>query len=148
MRSNLWVIAAAVAFVLAWEAFDRPGVRADSVIDLVYLGGPDCPYCRRWEAIELPRLRQRPEFRHIRFTHVPKAIAEPVPKQPSRLPGYLVPMYGEMVKQTRGRGGSPQFILLLDGKALDGGFGTQAYHDLMPLVTELVERKRALAGSS
>jgi hypothetical protein len=33
-------------------------------------------------------------------------------------------------------------VLLVDGKAVDGGFGTQ-YHRLLPLVGELVARKRA-----
>ena len=112
----------------------------NSIIDLVYLGGPDCPYCRAWEAKELPRLRQMEEYKHIRFTHVLKKIPQPVP-QPADLPAHLKPMYDQMARQTRGRGGSPQFVLLLDGVAVHGGFGTPAYYALMPALTELVTAK-------
>jgi len=115
-------------------------VRPDSIIDLVYLGGPDCPYCRAWEAKELPKLRKMEEYKHIRFTHVLKKIPQPVP-QPAELPAHLKPMYDQMAGKTKGRGGSPQFVLLLDGVAVHGGFGTQAYHDLLPAMTELVTNK-------
>jgi hypothetical protein len=140
MRSA-WVVGAVVATLVVWAAASAQSpLKRDSVIDLVYLGGPDCPYCRAWEAKELPRLRGMEEFRHIRFTHVLKKIKEPVPEL-GRLPDYLKPMRDQMVRQMKGRGGSPQFVLLLDGVAVHGGFGTQAYHALMPTVTELVTRK-------
>ena len=129
-----------VACLLIVAPFAQANVRPGSVIDLVYIGGPDCPYCRAWEAKELPRLRQMEEFRHIRFTHVLKMIREPVPP-PAGLPAHLKPMEGEIVKQTGGRRGSPQFVLLLDGVAVAGGFGTSAYHALMPTLTELVTKK-------
>jgi len=116
------------------------GVRPDSIIDLVYLGGPDCRYCRAWEAKELPTLRKMEEFKHIRFTHVLKKIPQPVPPS-TQLPAHLKPMYDQMVRQTRGRGGSPQFVLLLDGVAVHGGFGTQAFHELLPAMTKLVTNK-------
>jgi hypothetical protein len=122
-------------------------VRPDSTIDLVYLGGPDCPYCRGWEARELPKLRAMEEFRHIRFTHVLKKIPEPVPL-PEGLPAHLKPMYGEMIRMTRNRGGSPQFVLLLDGVAMRGGFGTPEYHRLLPVMTELVAEKTKSQGGS
>jgi hypothetical protein len=130
----------ALSFLLLAAASASANVRPGSVIDLVYLGGPDCPYCRAWEAKELPRLRQMEEFKHIRFTHVLKMIREPVPP-PAGLPAHLKPMEGEIVRQTGGRRGSPQFVLLLDGVAVAGGFGTSAYHALMPTLTELVTKK-------
>jgi hypothetical protein len=134
-------MAVAVIFCFfAYAEIMQVRVKQDSVIDLVYLGGPDCPYCRAWEANELPRLRELPDYRHIRFTHVPKVIRSPVPDK-TRLPAHLAPMYDEMIRQTRGRSGSPQFLLLVDGRAVDGGFGTQAYHRLLPTMSELVARK-------
>jgi hypothetical protein len=135
--ASRWLLAAILLIVAsaAWA-----NARPDSIIDLVYLGGPDCSFCKRWEASELPRLRQMEEFRHIRFTQVPKRIPEAVPL-PADLPIHLKPMYDQMVRQTGGRRGSPQFVLLLDGVAVGGGFGTSAYHALMPTVTELVTQK-------
>jgi hypothetical protein len=142
MRTAWWLAIAVAAFWLAHGALTKPEVRAESVIDLVYLGGPDCPYCRAWEARELPRLREMPEYPHIRYTHVLKMISSPVPER-VRLPFHLAPMHDELIRQTGGRTGSPQFVLLVDGHAVDGGFGTQAYHALLPNLSELVARKRA-----
>ena len=138
-RSLVTVLCTLVA-LCAGPAAAQTKAGPDSIIDLVYLGGPDCPYCRGWEAKELPKLRQMAEYPHIRFTHVLKTIKQPVPPA-AVLPAHLKPMYGEMVGKTRGRGGSPQFVLLLDGVAVHGGFGTQAYHNLVPLMTELVAAK-------
>ena len=139
MRS-IWLAGVVVACLFATAVAAQVGVRPDSTIDLVYLGGPDCRYCRAWEAKELPTLRKMEEFKHIRFTHVLKKIPQPVP-QPAELPAHLKPMYDQMIRQTRGRVGSPQFVLLLDGVAVHGGFGTQAYHQLLPVMTELVTNK-------
>jgi hypothetical protein len=138
MRS---ILMAGVVLACLWAA-EAPAqaVRRDSIIDLVYLGGPDCPYCRAWEAKELPRLRAMEAFKHIRFTHVLKKIPEPVPP-PAELPAHLKPMYDEMIRLTKGRGGSPQFVLLLDGVVVRGGFGTSSYHALLPVMTELVNSK-------
>ena len=131
---------ALAVLLMAAQAATAANARPDSVIDLVYLGGPDCPYCRKWEANELPKLRQMEEFKHIRFTHIPKRIREAVP-QPSALPEHLRPYYNEMIRVTGGRRGSPQFVLLLDGAAMGGGFGLGAYHHLMPTLTGLVTQK-------
>lgn len=140
LSTSAWLAGVAFACLLATAAAAQGRVRPDSIIDLVYLGGPDCPYCRAWEAKELPRLREMEEFKHIRFTHVLKKIPQPVP-QPAGLPAHLMPMYDQMVSKTGGRGGSPQFVLLLDGVAVRGGFGTQAYYALLPAMTELVTGK-------
>ena len=130
----------AFAFLLMAVPAGHANVRPGSVIDLVYLGGPDCPYCRAWEARDLPELRKMEEYKYIRFTHVQKRIPQPVPP-PAGLPAHLKPMQGEIVRQTGGRRGSPQFVLLLDGVAVQGGFGTQAYYALLPAMTELVTAK-------
>ncbi len=131
---------AVFACLLATAAVAQARVGSDSIIDLVYLGGPDCRYCRAWEARDLSELRKMEEYKHIRFTHVLKRIPQPVP-QAEQLPEHLKPMYEQMVRQTGGRGGSPQFVLLLDGVAVKGGFGTQAYYALLPTMTELVTAK-------
>jgi hypothetical protein len=137
IRHSPWLV---VLACLCATAVAAQPVRRDSIIDLVYLGGPDCPYCRAWEAKELPKLRAMEQFKHIRFTHVLKKIPEPVPP-PGALPAHLKPMYDQMIRMTGKRGGSPQFVLLLDGVAVRGGFSTRAYHDLLPVMIEMVANK-------
>jgi hypothetical protein len=140
LSTSAWLAGVVLACLFATGVAAQARIRPDSIIDLVYLGGPDCRYCRAWEAKELPRLREMEEYKHIRFTHVLKTIRQPVPP-PAQLPAHLKPMYDQMVRKTGGRGGSPQFVLLLDGVAVQGGFGTQAYHELLPVMTELVTSK-------
>jgi hypothetical protein len=139
IRHSPWLAGVVLACLWATAVSAQP-VRRDSVIDLVYLGGPDCPYCRAWEAKELPKLRAMEEFKHIRFTHVLKKIPEPVPP-PAVLPEHLKPMYDQMIRMTKNRGGSPQFVLLVDGVAVRGGFSTHAYRELLPVMTEIVANK-------
>jgi hypothetical protein len=118
-----------------------PPVRRDSVIDLVYLGGPDCPYCVAWKAGDLPRLKAMPIYREIRFTEVLKRIADPVPP-PEGLPSHLSPMRDEIARVVNRTGGSPMFALLVDGKGVMGGFGTRPYHEMIPVIETLLEKRR------
>jgi hypothetical protein len=118
-----------------------PPVRRDSVIDLVYLGGPDCSYCMAWKAGDLPRLKAMPLYREIRFTEVVKRIADPVP-QPAGLPSHLAPMRDEIARVVNRPQGSPMFALLADGKGVMGGWGTRPYHDMIPVIEKLLEKRR------
>ena len=58
-------------------AQDKPA----RVIDIVHMGGNDCPPCVEWRKTELPKLEASPEFKAIRFTHVTKSIRSTVPPQ-------------------------------------------------------------------
>lgn len=120
-------------------------VRADSVIDLVYMGATDCPPCRLWKTFDLPKLRERQEFAHIRFTEVKKWIPDPVPDA-GDLPEHLRPLRDEMVRIIARKKGSPFFALLVDGKGIRGGWGVGVYEAMIPVVNELVAQKIALAA--
>lgn len=118
-----------------------PALKRDSVIDLVYLGGPDCPYCMAWKAGDLPRLQAMPLYREIRFTEVVKRIADPVPPA-SGLPAHLAPMREEIARVIDRTRGSPMFALLVDGKGVAGGYGTRPYHEMVPVIEKLLEKRR------
>jgi hypothetical protein len=120
-------------------------VRADSVIDLVYMGGTDCPPCRNWKLFDLPKLRAANEFQHIRFTEVKKWIRDPVPDAKD-LPEHLRPLHDELVRVIKRTKGSPFFALLVDGNGIEGGWGTGTYEALLPVMGDLVARKLAASG--
>ncbi|MES2949590.1 MAG: hypothetical protein V4858_13695 [Pseudomonadota bacterium] len=122
-----------------------PTVRRNSVIDLVYMGGPDCPPCRNWKTFDLPKLRDSKGFQHIRFTEVKKWIREPIPDA-TDLPEHLRPMRDELVRVINRTKGSPFFALLVDGNGVKGGFGTASYESLLPIMGELVARKIAVGA--
>ena len=122
-----------------WAA-TKVSIREDSVIDVVYMGGTDCPPCRMWKIFDLPKLRESKEFPHIRFTEVKKWIPDPVPAAKD-LPEHLQSMHDELERVINSKKGSPFFALLVDGKGVKGGFGQSAYDAIRPLITELVDRK-------
>ena len=82
-------------------------------IDFVYLGGPDCPYCRAWEAFDLPKLKASPSFQKVRFIHVAKKIDAPVPSS-AEFPADSQNLREPIAEKLKG-GGSPMFAILADG---------------------------------
>ena len=49
------------------------------VVQLVWMGGDDCPPCKSWRKDELPKLATSDEFKKITFSYVIKSIQSPVP---------------------------------------------------------------------
>lgn len=117
-------------------------VRKDSVIDVVYMGDRDCPPCVAWKRVDLPKLQATAWFPHIRFTEIKKPIPEPVPAA-DKLPEHLRPMHEELVRIINRPKGSPMFALLVDGKAIAGGWGREPYYAFLPKLEELVASKLA-----
>ncbi len=117
-------------------------INKNTIIDVVYMGDKDCPPCVEWKITSLPKLQAAPYFSQIRFTEIKKAIADPVPPA-DKLPDYLRPMQPELVRIINRPKGSPMFALLVDGKAIAGGWGREAYYAFSPRLEELATRKAA-----
>ncbi len=117
-------------------------VTKKTIIDVVYMGDKDCPPCVEWKLNSLPKLKAAPYFPQIRFTEIKKPIADPVPPA-DQLPDYLRPMQPELVRIINRPKGSPMFALLVDGKAIAGGWGREAYYEFRPQLEELATRKAA-----
>ncbi|MBI3715944.1 MAG: hypothetical protein HY255_08135 [Betaproteobacteria bacterium] len=117
-------------------------VRKASVIDVVYMGDKDCPPCVAWKKVDLPKLQAEAWFPVIRFTEIKKPIGDPVPAA-DQLPEHLRPMQQELVRIINRPRGSPMFALLVDGKAIAGGWGREPYYTFLPRLEELVAGKLA-----
>jgi hypothetical protein len=92
-------------------------------VDFVYLGGSDCPYCRGWEAFDLPKLKASPLFQQVRFTHVVKVIRSPVPSS-FWFPAEIKHLREPIAEKLKGAG-SPMFAILADGKVVASWIGTR-----------------------
>lgn len=117
-------LAMAMAAVALW-ATSVLGQQAPEPIriDVVHLGGNDCPPCVLWRAIELPKLKAMPEWHLIRFHHVTKAIQAPVP------PAFFFPaetkhLQPALKEAANGWSGSPQQAILVNGKVVDYWYGS------------------------
>jgi hypothetical protein len=108
-------------------------------IQVVYMGGADCPPCVFWRAHEFPKLASTEIFRSIRFTLVDKVIRSGVP------PKFFLPQEAKPLKEkldfaSNGMTGSPHTVIFVDGEVFDYRFGTYS-------AKEFEERLNALHSS-
>ncbi len=92
-------------------------------IDFVYLGGSDCPYCRDWEANDLPKLKASTLFQHVRYTKITKTIHSPVPGA-FWFPDEIKQLREPIAEKIHGTG-SPMFSILTDGHVVASWKGTK-----------------------
>jgi hypothetical protein len=100
-------------------AQDKPKVD----IHFVSFGGSDCPPCVAWRAVELPKLKQSPAYRHITYTHVEKVIQSQVPSR-FFMPEAVKQYRDKLSTATAGRVGSAQSAILVNGEVFDVWFGS------------------------
>jgi hypothetical protein len=119
---SVWLAGIALASLFPTFAQAAKPAPATLVIDIVHMGGNDCPPCVEWRRTELPKLQAAPEFKTIRFTHVTKSVRSAVPPAlffPSEVK-HLQPVLKEA---SNGISGSPQQAILVNGKVVDYWFG-------------------------
>lgn len=114
-------------------------VAARTRIDFVYIGSPDCPYCRGWEAHDLPRLKESGLFRQVRFTKITKPISSPVPSA-FWFPDAVKYLRGPIAEKIQGAG-SPMFAILTDGRVVASWRGAKKYSP--DQILRIIERQQA-----
>ena len=87
-------------------------------VQLVWMGGEDCPPCVAWRKDELPKLKASEEFTKMTFSYVIKSIRSPVPAS-FFLPTEVKPFKDKLDFARSGRGGSPQAALIVNGEVFD-----------------------------
>jgi hypothetical protein len=113
-----------LGFVFTW-GLSTVATAEQPVIDFVHMGGNDCPPCIYWRATELPKLQGMPEFAHVRYTYVTKAIRSSVPSA-TWFPAEAKHLQPALAEAANGFSGSPHQAILVDGKIVDYWFGTGA----------------------
>ncbi|MGV3573118.1 MAG: hypothetical protein ACO1PB_21190 [Ramlibacter sp.] len=96
---------------------------AQKTIDFVSLGGNDCPPCRAWRAVELPKLQAMPEWQLMKYHFVTKSIQTPVPSA-TFFPAESKHLQPALAEAGNGWTGSPQQAILVDGKVVDFWWGS------------------------
>lgn len=114
-------------------------VAAAARIDFVFFSSPDCPYCRRWEAVDLQQLEKSRLFKQIRFTKVTKAIGSTVPDV-SSFPDEIKRLREPIAEKIKGAG-SPMFAILADGQVVAGWRGSKKYSP--DQILEIIGQQRA-----
>ncbi len=107
-----------VLFVLTLCASFAASSQIAPSVQLVWMGGEDCPPCVAWRKGELPKLKASDEFTKITFSYVVKSIRSPVPSS-FFLPTDVKPFKDKLDFASSGRGGSPQAALIVNGEVFD-----------------------------
>ena len=117
-------------FRLFWHFMPEVFAQAPQhTVQMVWMGGNDCPPCMAWRKDELPKLQNLEEFKGITFSYVTKVIRSTVPAS-IFLPKEVKPFKDKLDYASSGRIGSPQAALLVDGEVFDYFHGTRSAEEI------------------
>jgi hypothetical protein len=122
--------------LLAQPALARDPIPPSS-IRFIHMGGNDCPPCRAWRAVELPKLQQSPAFSSVGYSYVTKAVGSPVPPEVF-LPDEIKPLKARLDYASGGRNGSPHQVIVVDGEVFDYWFGDKSAEQIEASIAALV----------
>jgi hypothetical protein len=137
---SLSKLALAAVLLLAQPVFAREPI-APERIRFIHMGGNDCPPCRVWRAVELPKLQQSPAFHSVRYSYVTKTVGSPVPSE-AFLPDEVKPLKAKLDYASGGRNGSPHQVIVVDGEVFDYWFGDKSAEQIEAALAALVEGTR------
>jgi len=109
-------------------------------IQLIHMGGSDCPPCVAWRALELPKLQQTEVWSSIKFSYVTKTIKSPVPPAVF-LPLEVKPLKDQLDVASAGSGGSPQAALVVNGDVYAYWFGTKTAEEVEKMLIAVRDNK-------
>lgn len=102
-------------------------------VQLVWMGGNDCPPCVAWRKDELPKLQNLEAFKGITFSYLTKVIRSTVPAS-IFLPQEVKPFKDKLDYASTGRIGSPQAALLVNGEVFDYFHGTRSAEEIESMI--------------
>lgn len=110
-------------------------------IRFIHMGGNDCPPCRAWRAIDLPKLQQAPAFSKVGYSYVTKSVNSPVPPE-AFLPDEVKPLKAKLDYASGGRNGSPHQVIVVDSEVFDYWFGDKSAGQIESAIAALLDGTR------
>jgi hypothetical protein len=96
--------------------------RAASGIEMIYVGGWDCPYCVAWRKQHEKAWRASPEFKQVTWIEVdPPRLREAY--QPRFWKGELE----DVLEQIPRKSGTPRFLIVKDGQIVSNELGSNKW---------------------
>ena len=124
------------AFVFASLAAPATLGRAEAAADLqvIYVGGQDCPPCRRWRATYAARWLVSPEFRKVAWVEIePPHLKEAY--QERHWPEALRPVLAQVPRKS----GTPRFLIVKDGAIVSNEFGVSKWENTLTELKHILE---------
>jgi hypothetical protein len=108
-------------------------------IEVFYLGAPDCPYCRKWEAQMRPGFLASPEGKAVTYVEIKgETLRQPIVER------HYPPRYKWVYEQIGDSRGVPRFLLAIDGEVRHSAFGTDGFEKVFLPALRRVLAQRAL----
>jgi hypothetical protein len=96
--------------------------RATSTVQVVYVGGQDCPYCTLWRNKYEAEWKASPEFKEVNWVEIePPSLRQAY--QSRFWPGELK----EVLEQVPNKNGTPRFLIIKGGKVVFNELGVDKW---------------------
>ena len=126
-------LAASLANSLVIGTAQATGNLATSGLQVIYIGGQDCPPCRRWIATYKDGWLASPEYRQVTWVEVePPHLKEAY--QERHWPEALRPV----LVQVPHRSGTPRFLIVEDGRIVSNQVGVSKWLKTMAELKKLL----------
>lgn len=107
--------------------------RAESKVDVIYVGGRDCPYCTLWRNKYEAAWRDSPEFRRVTWTEI-----DPPHLRDAYQARYWEGGLRSVLEQVPRKSGTPRFLLLKDGRIVENQLGSNKWPAVLDRLRELL----------
>ena len=109
--------------------------RAAPAVQVIYIGGWDCPPCTQWKNTQKAKWLASPEFSRVTWVEVDAPKLKEA-YQARYWPGDLKPILDQIPRKS----GTPRFLIVKDGRIVSNEFGggqwTATMADLKKLLGE------------
>jgi hypothetical protein len=102
-------------------------------IQVVYVGGADCPYCTVWKNEYLADWKRSPYFRQVEWIEVDVPHLREAYRE-RYWTGELQAIRDQLPKKY----GTPRFIVVRDGKVVSSELGVNRWEDSLSLIRTLL----------
>jgi hypothetical protein len=107
--------------------------RADTGVEMIYVGGKDCPFCTMWRNKYEAAWRASPEFREISWIEIdPPHLREAY--QPIYWPGAL----RDVLDQLPHKNATPRFLLVKEDRVIFNEFGVNKWPSMLGHLHQLL----------
>jgi len=110
-----------------------PVASAASDVEVIYVGGQDCPYCTLWQNKYKAKWLASPEFRQVTWTEIdPPHLRDSY--QERYWPGELKAVLDQVPRKS----GTPRFLIVKDGEIVFNDVGVTKWETMMARLRQLM----------
>ncbi|HSI02642.1 MAG TPA: hypothetical protein VLA02_18715 [Reyranella sp.] len=107
--------------------------RAQADVQVIYIGGQDCPPCRRWRSTYHARWLASAEFQKVAWFEIePMRLREAYEER--NWPRALRPVLAQVARKS----GTPRFLIVKDGEIVFNDIGVGKWDTMMATLKRLM----------